>query len=64
MYLQNYFCTLRVFDGQVFLETDILEFLLNIAYRKCRTIGTKVHIKQYINVTTSQIFTKMYYQTN
>ena len=47
MYLQNYFCTLRVFDGQVFLETDILEFLLNIAYRKCRTIGTKVDIKQY-----------------
>ena len=47
MYPHNYFCTLPVFDEQCFLDTDLYEFPLNIANRAFRTIGTKVHIKQY-----------------
>ena len=36
-----------LFDEPCFLETDLYEFLLNIANREFRTIGIKVHIKQY-----------------
>ena len=42
MYLHNYFCTLVVLDEKVFLETNLYKFLLNIAYRTSRTIGTNV----------------------
>ena len=49
MYLLNYFCTLHVFDGQVFLEINLGEFLFHIANRKNRTMGMAVHINQYKN---------------
>ena len=38
---------ISVVDELVFLGTDRYQFLLNIAYRTFRTIGTTVDIKQY-----------------
>ena len=52
-YLHNCFCTLAVLNEKVFLETNLYKFLLNIA--------NSYQIRQYKNLDTSQIFSKMSY---
>ena len=52
-YLHNCFCTLAVLNEKVFLEINLYKFLLNIA--------NSYQIRQYKNLDTSQIFSKMSY---